>query len=618
MPPRRPHILLCLSLALTLGFPFPPGEPEAGIQFDFEQPYFLAPQGLQCKDHAIVKADGLYHVFYIESFPPAPGDYLRSEKWLGHITSPDLKHWAHLDSILPVSEVPNGWEGKYIWAPKVIWNPDDNMWFLYYTGVNQNIAQRAGLAYSNDLLNWARLIWNPVYTPGAWAAWNENSWSNCRDPEIFSEPGANDYYMLNTATTADNSGAISLAHSTNRVFWQDQGPFFINDSPNVMESVQLQKEDGVYHLFFTEAAVLGTSHMSSPSFFGGWDKNSRIILDGGNAPEITRLADQMLFSRHDATIDPTTGPRYFFRFDEIDLDTPDHMPQVNSLQGLDTDVWTVLFGHAFDNQPTWGDNPGQRGESNAGLQGNSYIATYEDYPSPVFGNEGNTQGEFWTGLMRSTTFTVTENRMRLLVGGGNAPERCFVGLVSETTGRIRLSETGDDDYSLDLRVWDTGSLIGEEVYVVVADLGQGPWEHISVDDIREYHENGQDPVTPRSPEVPGPLLDDVLAAAGFHTTDAPAVVVTQGRLLAPHPNPFNPKTHLRYELEMGGEARLEIVDVSGRRVRELFRGDLPAGPGFFTWDGTDDRGQALASGFYLARLSLDGAPLGTQKLSLIR
>ncbi len=617
---RRTSNLLHLCLLIILSSQLAPQALSAAVLFDFEQPYWIEAEDLQCKDHSLIKVDDLYHVFYIQSFPPEPGEYLRSEKWLGHLTSPDLRHWTQLDSILPVSETdPDGWENTFIWAPKIVRNEEDSMWFLYYTGVNENIAQRSGLAYSTDLENWSRLIWNPIYTPGAWASWDEDFWSNCRDPELFHEPGSDYYYMLNTASMADNKGAISLARSHNEVIWQDQGPFFINDSDNVLESVQLQEENGIYHLFFTEANVLGTSHMTSPSFSGGWDKNNRIIIDGGNAPEISRLDDETLFSRHDATIDPETGPRYFFRFDEISLDAPGGEAEIISLQGLNDDNWTVVFGHAFDNQPTWGNNPGQRGEGNANLQGNSYIATYEDYPSPSTGNEGNIQGEFWTGLIRSANFTVTENRIRLLVGGGDNLDRCFVALVEASSDRIRLWETGNDSHSLDQFLWNTSTLIGETVYFVIADLGQDEWQHIAADEIQEYHESGQDPITPRQPMVPGPRLDDVLANAGYgNNTAAPPVVERLGRLLAPHPNPFNPKTHLRYELENAGSVSLSIHDSSGRQVRRLFSGRLPAGPGFFTWDGTNDRGEAIASGFYLARLSLDGAPLGTQKLSLIR
>jgi hypothetical protein len=53
-------------------------------------------------------------------------------------------------------------------------------------------------------------------------------------------------------------------------------------------------------------------------------------------------------------------------------------------------------------------------------------------------------------------------------------------------------------------------------------------------------------------------------------------------------------------------------------VRSLFSGHLDAGPGFFTWDGRDDDGDALASSIYLARLALDGEALGTRKLILVR
>jgi len=75
-----------------------------------------------------------------------------------------------------------------------------------------------------------------------------------------------------------------------------------------------------------------------------------------------------------------------------------------------------------------------------------------------------------------------------------------------------------------------------------------------------------------------------------------------------YPNPFNPSTTIPVTLENGGPARLEVYDVSGRRVRVLHRGELPAGRHEFSWDGRDDRGVAVSSGVYLARFS---DPAGT-------
>lgn len=72
------------------------------------------------------------------------------------------------------------------------------------------------------------------------------------------------------------------------------------------------------------------------------------------------------------------------------------------------------------------------------------------------------------------------------------------------------------------------------------------------------------------------------------------------------PNPFNPKTEIRFEVPGTAGAqvpvRLELFDVSGRRVRTLHVGPLAPGSHRMTWNGVDDRGIAVSSGTYFARL----------------
>jgi hypothetical protein len=92
-----------------------------------------------------------------------------------------------------------------------------------------------------------------------------------------------------------------------------------------------------------------------------------------------------------------------------------------------------------------------------------------------------------------------------------------------------------------------------------------------------------------------------------------------GNWLAPaYPNPFNPNTTLRFESEVQGSLRLVIMDTAGRQVRELLKGDYPAGQHSVEWDGKDDAGRRLPSGTYLARLIGDRGLVGSQKLMLLK
>jgi hypothetical protein len=88
--------------------------------------------------------------------------------------------------------------------------------------------------------------------------------------------------------------------------------------------------------------------------------------------------------------------------------------------------------------------------------------------------------------------------------------------------------------------------------------------------------------------------------------------------LAAFPNPFNPKTTLRFALAEPARVELAIYDARGRLLRRLATGQLPAGQHSLDWDGRDEAGHALASGTYLARLLTGGRPAEERKLTLIR
>ena len=72
------------------------------------------------------------------------------------------------------------------------------------------------------------------------------------------------------------------------------------------------------------------------------------------------------------------------------------------------------------------------------------------------------------------------------------------------------------------------------------------------------------------------------------------------------PNPFNPRTTIRYSLATAGPAKVEIFDVQGRRVRTLVDGPRSAGPHEAIWDGADDEDRSVGAGVYWYRLSTTG------------
>jgi len=85
------------------------------------------------------------------------------------------------------------------------------------------------------------------------------------------------------------------------------------------------------------------------------------------------------------------------------------------------------------------------------------------------------------------------------------------------------------------------------------------------------------------------------------------------------PNPFNPKTEIRFVLTRDNLAQLNIYNIRGEFVRSLVNGRLQGGQEHvLSWDGTDAAGQQVASGTYFARLRIGGEVLQVRKLSLVK
>ncbi|RKZ17605.1 hypothetical protein DRQ53_02905, partial [bacterium] len=95
--------------------------------------------------------------------------------------------------------------------------------------------------------------------------------------------------------------------------------------------------------------------------------------------------------------------------------------------------------------------------------------------------------------------------------------------------------------------------------------------------------------------------------------DSPAAF----RLTQNFPNPFNPRTTIRFEVPRAATVELAVFDVRGRRVTTLHRGPIEAGYHTELWEGRDSSGREVSSGLYFARLSGPGITQ-TRKMMLAR
>jgi hypothetical protein len=585
----RTGTLFVIALAIALC----PAAAPALVEFDFEQRYF-SEQPIPVLDHCLMEKDGVYHLYYLRGDPALD---------IGHATTTDFVHWNLEQPFLE----PGSWDTR-LWAPYVIDTPYG--WIMYYTGVNQVGAQQTGMAVGNDPFNWTKVGW-PVYHPDpVWSNWDENTWSHGRDPHVVFHNGK--YYLFLTAMTSDALGAVACAESNDLINWTDIGPIYVHDSWHVLESVFILERNGLFHMFFTEEGVFGTSQMSSPDLFTGWDISNRRLIDGGHAPQITQMPDgRQMFSRHAIYNDGHGTSFYTLRFDELvwsgDIPAP-YQPW-----GLSGN-WNLVWGNAFIYQPVFGNNPKARGEDVADtFEGHCWVGSYERYTGPMgIGTVGGFQGDGRTGVIQSKTFTVTGRSMNLLVGGGDNIDLLYVALVDAITGQVLCRETGRNTDEMDRRYWNLDPHRGKQVYIEIADKSTAAFGHINCDDIVE----SPVPVEPTdNTDVNNKIRD-----RGISTTDDAAALTrdTQPALRQNSPNPFNPATTISYELHATGRVELRVFDVGGKLVRSLVNGEKTPGVHVVDWDGTDNSGRRMSSGVYLYRLVFDGVVVETRKMMMLK
>ncbi|MBI5709246.1 MAG: choice-of-anchor D domain-containing protein [Candidatus Eisenbacteria bacterium] len=93
---------------------------------------------------------------------------------------------------------------------------------------------------------------------------------------------------------------------------------------------------------------------------------------------------------------------------------------------------------------------------------------------------------------------------------------------------------------------------------------------------------------------------------------------TATRLYPPMPNPLIGSSLVRFDLARAASVRLEVFDLTGRRVTDLASRAFEPGRYNLRWDGRDDAGSAVGPGLYFVRLSAAGLAAQTARLAVVR
>jgi flagellar hook assembly protein FlgD len=83
------------------------------------------------------------------------------------------------------------------------------------------------------------------------------------------------------------------------------------------------------------------------------------------------------------------------------------------------------------------------------------------------------------------------------------------------------------------------------------------------------------------------------------------------------PNPFGSTANIVVDIDRATRVVVQIFDVEGRFVLDLWRGPLSKGGNLFRWQGIDKNGNPLATGVYFVRAEIPNASY-TRKIVFLK
>ncbi|MBT6995147.1 hypothetical protein HN865_00770 [Candidatus Woesearchaeota archaeon] len=283
------------------------------------------------QDFALLNDNGTLHSIYIR-FPPGSSwqSDINNSKDFGHESSSNLSSWDYHGAALNISSGAGDWDDEHVWAPSLVYNDVDGLYYMHYTGVTDgftegpaNHKERIGLATSSDLITWTKY---PGNTCGGstgdgclfdcnltWNLWGNETWNGfdlawqyqCRDPFVFKDSSSGDWYMVYSTAVFEESSwssgtmVIGMAKSTDLISWSDLGPLNITLTEKA-ESAHIFENNGLYYLFWTApvASHDGIVYSYTDDLENGiWTAPVNVIGAESNiASELLKLGDQNIFA----------------------------------------------------------------------------------------------------------------------------------------------------------------------------------------------------------------------------------------------------------------------------------------------------------------------------------
>jgi|SRR5690625_4468562 len=163
----------------------------------------------------VVKREGKYHMWYTGQYKPGAVD---GKSWIFYATSEDGVEWQRKRQ-KPVLIAEKPWEKVAVMCPHVIWDDQDNLFKMWYSGGDQYEPNAIGYATSIDGENWNKYNGNPIFKADAHMEWEQHKVGAC---QVLYDNGW--YIMFYIGYHDEDYAQIGLARSRDGISnWERHG-----------------------------------------------------------------------------------------------------------------------------------------------------------------------------------------------------------------------------------------------------------------------------------------------------------------------------------------------------------------------------------------------------------
>lgn len=125
---------------------------------------------------SVVKRLDGYHMWYTGQ---VQGQDRSGKSWIGYATSLDGHIWMRAHE-QPVMSPETPWEKVAVMCPHVLWDEDEQVFKMWYSGGEQYEPNAIGYATSTDGLTWHKHPSNPIFVPDTDLNWEKHKVTACQ------------------------------------------------------------------------------------------------------------------------------------------------------------------------------------------------------------------------------------------------------------------------------------------------------------------------------------------------------------------------------------------------------------------------------------------------------